>query len=326
MGFADRLAGIEALDVVARRLSALADRFPVRARDALHGVWLGHPLHPALAQFPVGAWISACTLDAAAAVTPSRRDREGLERAATILIASGLVSLPVAALPGFMDWSRLRREHQRIGLAHAGVNALAAACMGASLATRVRGRRGRGLVWALGGVALSGVGATLGGHLAYRFAAGADHAEDVPHLAAGAWTEIGRLDELPQRRPQLRSVGDRRVVVVRRGDDVNVLADTCSHLSGPLSDGMISELGGRDCIVCPWHGSTFDLESGRVVHGPATAPAPVFGVRVVDAVVSARAPNPVRPARARPARSPRRGGLSHRAARAFLAPWKSAWT
>ena len=322
MGFADRLAGIEALDAVARRLSALADRIPARARDALHGVWLGHPLHPALAQFPVGAWISACTLDVAAAVSPSPRDREGIERAATILIASGLVSLPVAALPGFMDWSRLRPEHQRIGLAHAGVNTLAAACMGASLATRRRGRRGRGLMWALGGVALGGVGAALGGHLAYRFAAGADHAEDVSHLAAGEWTEIGRLDELPQRRPQPRSVGDRRVVVVRRGDKVNVLADTCSHLSGPLSDGMISELGGRDCIVCPWHGSTFDLESGRVVHGPATAPAPVFGIRVVEGVVSALAPDPVRPTRAHSSRNSHQLGLSHRAVRAFIAPWK----
>jgi nitrite reductase/ring-hydroxylating ferredoxin subunit len=267
----------------------------------------------------VGAWIGACTLDVAAAVSASGRDREGIERAATILIATGLVSLPVAALPGFMDWSRLRPEQQRIGLVHAGVNALAAACMGASLVARTRGHRGRGLEWAFGGVALAGTGAAIGGHLAYRFAAGADHADhaaDVSQVAAGEWTEIGRLDELPQRRPQSRSVGARRVVVVRRGDEVNVLADTCSHLSGPLSDGMISELGGRDCVVCPWHGSTFDLESGQVVHGPATAPAPVFAARVVDGIVSARAGNPHRRG------NPRQVDRSHRATRAFTFPWR----
>jgi Rieske Fe-S protein len=102
---------------------------------------------------------------------------------------------------------------------------------------------------------------------------------------------------------------------------VNVLADTCSHLSGPLSDGMISELGGRDCIVCPWHGSTFDLESGRVVHGPATAPAKVFDVRVVDGVVSARAANALRSAGSHQPRDSHRVGLSHRAVRAVIAPW-----
>ena len=34
-----------------------------RIRDVLHGVWLGHPLHPALVQLPVGAWMSAAMLD-----------------------------------------------------------------------------------------------------------------------------------------------------------------------------------------------------------------------------------------------------------------------
>jgi hypothetical protein len=32
---------------------------PGRVRDALHGVWLGHPLHPVLVQLPVGTWLSA---------------------------------------------------------------------------------------------------------------------------------------------------------------------------------------------------------------------------------------------------------------------------
>ena len=36
---------------------------PDKVRDALHGVWLGHPLHPVLAQATVGAWVSASVLD-----------------------------------------------------------------------------------------------------------------------------------------------------------------------------------------------------------------------------------------------------------------------
>jgi nitrite reductase/ring-hydroxylating ferredoxin subunit len=257
-------------------------------------------------------------------MSPPGRDREGIEQAATILIATGLVSLPVAVLPGAVDWSLLPPERQRLGLVHLGANAFAAACMGASLVARSRGRRGCGLGWSFGGVALAGAGAAIGSHLRHRFVAGpgpadhhaADHhAAVVSHPAAGEWTEIGPLDALPQRRPQVQSIGDRRVVVVRRGDEVNVLADTCSHQSGPLSDGMISEHGGRDRVVCPWHGSTFDLGSGQVVHGPATAPQPVFDVRVVDGIVSARAGEP------RAGSAHRRAG-ARRAAWAFTVPWK----
>ena len=64
---------------------------PGRLRDTLHGVWLGHPLHPMLIQVPVGAWLSVAILDL------SRRD----ERASRQLVAArrasgrgGLVRAP----------------------------------------------------------------------------------------------------------------------------------------------------------------------------------------------------------------------------------------
>lgn len=285
----DRLAGLQALDPVARRLSALADRFPVAVRDVLHGVWLGHPLHPAVAQLPVGAWVSAGILDLVAVRLPRGRDRRGVERAATVLVATGLAASPGAAVPGFVDWSRLHPDQQRVGLVHAAANALAAGCMAASWSARRAGRPGRGRVWAAGGLTLASAGAALGGHLAYRFAAGADHAEDVPHTTPGEWVEVARLDTLAPGSPRQARVGDTPVVVVRQGDRVSVLADRCSHLSGPLSQGhLVAGRDGAPCLVCPWHGSTFEVETGRVVHGPATSAQPVFRTRTVDGVVSAQ--------------------------------------
>lgn len=289
MRFADRMAGLKGLDPLVQRLSALADRFPATARDALHGVWLGHPLHPATAQLPVGAWLGVCALDLAALATRDASDRRGIERAATVLVGTGLATAPAAALPGFMDWSRLHPDQQRIGLVHAATNAAAVGCLAASLAARVSGRQGRGRTWAVAGVSLAGVAAALGGHLAYRFAAGANHAEGVPHTTGEDWSEIGRLGEFVDKRPGPRTVGGTPVVVVRRGGRVAVLAASCSHLSGPLAAGAVTTTDdGRECLVCPWHGSTFDLESGEVVHGPATSPQPVFEVRIVDDVVFAR--------------------------------------
>ena len=45
---------------------------------------------------------------------------------------------------------------------------------------------------------------------------------------------------------------------------------------GPLSEGKLEE----GALVCPWHGSRFDLETGRVLDGPATRAAPCVETRV----------------------------------------------
>ncbi|HEV7839815.1 MAG TPA: hypothetical protein VGO75_17220 [Gemmatimonadaceae bacterium] len=36
-----------------------------QATNAVHGVWLGHPLHPVFTDIPIGAWTTALALDAA---------------------------------------------------------------------------------------------------------------------------------------------------------------------------------------------------------------------------------------------------------------------
>ena len=76
-------------------------------------------------------------------------------------------------------------------------------------------------------------------------------------------------------------LGDVPVVVIRDGERVHVLADRCSHLSGPLSDGDYHD----GCLTCPWHGSTFRVADGSVARGPATAPQPVFRTRVSGGII-----------------------------------------
>jgi nitrite reductase/ring-hydroxylating ferredoxin subunit/uncharacterized membrane protein len=288
----DRTAGVRALDPVASKLGAIVGRVPVAVRDLLHGVWLGHPLHPVLAQVPVGTWLSASVLDAVAVLTPDDGSRAGVERSAEALLAAGLAAVPAAAAAGAADWSALHREQQRVGLVHASANVVAATLLAASLVQRRRGRQAHGRLLGLLGVSAASAGAAIGGHLSYRWAAGANHAEEIPYTTPEEWTELGRLGEFEQRTPALRTIGETPVVVVARGSTVSVFADACSHLAGPLSQGRVVEERNRDCIVCPWHGSTFSLDDGSVVHGPATAPQPSFEVEVRDGVVRAR----VRPA------------------------------
>lgn len=65
------------------------------------------------------------------------------------------------------------------------------------------------------------------------------------------------------------------VLLSRLGGRVYAIAETCSHLGGPLAEGRREEAS----VICPWHGSRFDLGTGRVLDGPATFPAPCLDVR-----------------------------------------------
>jgi nitrite reductase/ring-hydroxylating ferredoxin subunit len=47
---------------------------------------------------------------------------------------------------------------------------------------------------------------------------------------------------------------------------------------------------GADCVVCPWHGSTFRLSDGAVVHGPAGTNQPMLRSRIRDGRVEASLP------------------------------------
>jgi nitrite reductase/ring-hydroxylating ferredoxin subunit/uncharacterized membrane protein len=248
-------------------------------RDALHGVWLGHPLHPVLVQVPIGAFMSAAILD----LMP------GDGTAADTLIATGILATVPAAASGFADWSQMHEQQQRVGIVHAAANTVATVLYGASLVARLRGHRGTGKVLSVAGLGVLGFSGFLGGHLAFRQAAGANHNEAVPHLVPPGWQDLCALDDLAgDGVPQLRLLAAVPLVVVRRGDRIDVLSGRCSHLAGPLHEGTVSRDG--SCITCPWHGSTFSLEDGSVRSGPATAPQHAFDVRVQNGRVEVRLP------------------------------------
>ncbi len=156
-----RLDDRPGLDRAVGPLHALADRVapagPVR--DALQGTsWLGHPVHPALTDLPIGCWTSAWFLDLAGR-------RAG--RAADVLVALGVVSAVPTVAAGLADFHDLPPAKRRSAAVHAAANAGATALYAASLVQRLRGRRGRGIALGWAGAATATAGAFLGGHLAF---------------------------------------------------------------------------------------------------------------------------------------------------------------
>ena len=272
------LENLRQLDPLAGVVRTLVSRLvrPLWLRDVLHGVPLGHPLHPLMVQVPIGAWTSAAVLDCL----------PGTDREAAALVALGLATAGPSALAGYADFSDLHQQQQRVAVIHSSANLVAVGLYAGSLCQRLWGRQGAGKALGFLGLSVVMVSGWLGGHLAFRQAVGANHAEDVPHRIEPGWHPLVNLDALVPGRMERRILDSVPLLVVRTEDDrVHVLADTCSHLSGPLHEGTRKQVAGTECVECPWHKSVFSLETGEVVHGPATSPQPSFLTRLVDGAV-----------------------------------------
>ncbi|HZB97473.1 MAG TPA: Rieske 2Fe-2S domain-containing protein [Candidatus Sulfotelmatobacter sp.] len=268
------LGRFEFLDPVSDWLSArvydVAGTGPVR--DALSGRWLGHPLHPMLTDVPIGAWVAACVLDIVGG--------EEQADAADALIALGILSAAPTAAAGLSDWSDTVGEDRRIGLVHAAANTAALVFYSTSLVLRRAGARRSGvaLSW-LGGGAVT-FGGYLGGHLSYSRGIGVDH--NVFEEPPEGWVRVASEEQLEEGKPVLGEANGYGVLLYRREGVVHAIADRCSHAGGPLHEGSVDD---DLCVTCPWHASMFRLADGQVARGPATAPQPVFDVRLREGAV-----------------------------------------
>ena len=286
MSFLDRVSDVATFDKVvepARKAVNSALR-PQAFKDLLHGTWLGHPLHPILVQVPVGAWTSAGVLDLVPRLRP----------AASVLIGTGVAAAVPAALSGAADWSEQGSGVRRLGALHAVLNTAALGLYVASLAARRRDREALGLVLSYTALGIATGSATIGGHMSYSQASGASHAAPAARAMTSDWVDLGPLDDLPEGRPALRTGKGGSVAVplaaVRRGTRVDVFIGACSHLSGPLYEGTVEDVRGEQCLVCPWHGSAFDLDNGEPRRGPAANPQEKLEIRMEAGHVMARLP------------------------------------
>ncbi len=263
----DRVA-LPAADAVRQTL----DRQPLK--DALSGTWLGHPLHPLLTDLPIGFWTSAFTLDLVGG--------RGTRRAATQLVAWGVVCAVPTAVSGAADWGDTTGAERRVGLVHAAANTTALACYAASWWARVRGRHARGVALGLAGATAATVGGYLGGHLLQSLGVGVDRARfPSPPVE---WTRVAAVADVGED-PQRVLAEEAPVVVFRAVGGVVALDARCPHRGAPMDEGEVSD----GCITCPWHGSVFRITDGSLVRGPSTVDLPAYECRVVDDDVEVRA-------------------------------------
>lgn len=246
-------------------------------KDALNGTWLGHPLHPALTDVPIGSWTMAVVLDALGLATGRREFAQG----ADIAVAVGLAGALGAAVAGLTDWSDTDSQPRRVGLAHALINIGATSLFASSLAMR-RPNRTVAIMLGFAGYGVMSAGAFLGGHLVFAERIGVNHAarkltDEFVAVLADADLQDGELC-----RAQASEVP---IVLARHAGTIYALLETCAHLGGPLSQGTLE--GGN--LRCPWHNSCFSLEDGHVINGPAVFAQPCFETRVRNGQIDVRA-------------------------------------
>jgi nitrite reductase/ring-hydroxylating ferredoxin subunit len=259
--------------------------------ELMHGGrWLGHPLHPALSDLPIGLWSGALILDV---IDPGPAPGRGLDPAG-VFSAAGIAAAVATAATGVVDWTVSDGEDRRLGLFHGVLNTAALGLQSVSLAARLAGHRGTARGLGAASLAVTGAAAYFGGHLVFAKAA-------MVSRVAGAdgprrWVKVIEEADMPDDVPTGVQADGRQILLYRHDGTLYALDNLCSHAGGLLSRGTVEGL----TVTCPLHGSQYCLADGSVRRGPSHQPQPVLRTRVRNGWIEVRGsqPAPRRPANA----------------------------
>jgi nitrite reductase/ring-hydroxylating ferredoxin subunit/uncharacterized membrane protein len=263
-------------DVAFRFLHWLFSSMPP-VRDLLVGRWLGHPLHAVLTDAPIGILFLVIVFDVL-----------GMAEPAAWALGVGILTMLAAALAGFADYADTDGKARERATLHSTLMLLALVLYLVSFVLRLPppgnaflpetpAPAGPILLSIVSFLILS-AGAYVGGDVVYVLGNMVSR-----HAFRGAGTkwivlEPAELDEagaIPEGRPIKAKLGINQLVLVRQGERILALHDTCAHAGGPLNEGKVVD----GTIECPWHASRYRLENGHLVQGPSVYDQPAYEVR-----------------------------------------------
>lgn len=255
-------------------------------KDIAHGTKvLGHPLHPAMTDIPLGAWTVAVAADLVHYAVPVLPTAVG-----DVALGFGLVGALGSAISGYTDHHETFGHERRVATLHGLLMTAVVVLMAISLGIRWKGGgdlHGVAVGMAAAGLLIALLGAYLGGHLTFgigtmvnrnAFAEGPDD-----------FVEVGTASDVAEGALVLVEAGSMPVLLTRLGGELFAIANTCSHAGGPLNEGSLD----GDVVTCPWHGSRFCVRDGRVAGGPATFAQPALTVRESDGKLAVKLSQPL---------------------------------
>jgi nitrite reductase/ring-hydroxylating ferredoxin subunit/uncharacterized membrane protein len=243
----------------------------------------GHPVHPVLVVFPIGLWVFSFVFDVLGRISGNGT----LWAAGFYCIIAGCIMAALAAVPGVIDLFSVVPPHsagRQRGYIHGLLNASALILFIAIAVYRGNSAvMPDGLSLSLSAIGVLGITISgwLGGSLAYQYQIGVDRlyagGGQLKERVIDSWQQpAAHTSELADGHMMLIEAAGERVVLARCRDGMFAFSDRCTHRGGPLSDGALV-----GCTVqCPWHGSQFDITTGRVVAGPAQSKIQTYATEV----------------------------------------------
>jgi nitrite reductase/ring-hydroxylating ferredoxin subunit len=102
------------------------------------------------------------------------------------------------------------------------------------------------------------------------------------------WIDVLGDSDLPDGKAMRVSTEDGPVMLYKASEQIFAISNQCTHQGAPLDKGVVKIAGSVHSVTCPAHGSTFNLDNGRVMRPPAAKPIPVYDVKVEDGRVFVR--------------------------------------
>lgn len=260
-------------------------------KEVLEGKPLRSPLHPALVHLPIALLPLSVIFDIASYLVD--RPDLPLVRAAFLTLCLGLVTAVLAAVFGFVDFTEIRDDHpaKKTAMAHMVLNLVAVGVFAASAGLRfstvhVARTPAAPFVLSLIGLVVLSYSGYLGGILVYddgiavgRHRRHTRTPENTIKVSAKADpVAIANERDLANGETLRVQIDGVVAAVVRLNGTVYAFQEFCTHRYGPLSEGKFQ---GCD-VVCPWHGSKFDVRTGKVSAGPAKVDLRTFRTEVRD--------------------------------------------
>jgi nitrite reductase/ring-hydroxylating ferredoxin subunit/uncharacterized membrane protein len=255
-----------------RRWAAALFRPMKPIRDLLNGRWLGHPLHAAVTDIPIGMLVGVVILDVL-----------GQPTAADIVLVGTIVFMVLSALAGLADYSETDGRALTRATLHASLMTvgLVVLIVSALLRSGAPVDRTAPIVLSIVGLLIVTAGAFVGGDVAYVF--GNMVSRHAFRGAGAKWVrletgDVTDLGTLPEATPTKMKAGTNDLVVVRIGETLHAMHSVCAHAGGPLNEGRVVD----GCIECPWHFSRYRLTDGLAKQGPTVYDQPSYQVRPAE--------------------------------------------
>jgi 3-phenylpropionate/trans-cinnamate dioxygenase ferredoxin subunit len=89
---------------------------------------------------------------------------------------------------------------------------------------------------------------------------------------------VAPVQDLPNGQRLFVQIDRMEIVVFNIANQIFAIGDVCSHDDGPVGDGELEDFA----VVCPRHGASFDVRTGKALSLPAVVDIPSYPTRIVD--------------------------------------------